>query len=90
MLRGVLATTVIAAAVMFAGCESTDEAASQPDDSSMGMINSTCPISGHDVNPDSTVSYKGATVGLCCDDCLGAWNKKSNADKSEYIASASD
>ncbi len=88
MLRGVLATTVLAAAVMFTGCESTDEAASQPDEGSMGMVNSACPISGKGVNPDSTVTYEGATVGLCCDDCLGAWNKMSEDEKGEFVASA--
>ena len=89
MLRGVLATTVLAAAVMFTGCESTDEAATQPDDDgSMGMVNSACPISGKGVNPDSTVTYEGATVGLCCDDCLGAWNKMSEDEKGKFVASA--
>ena len=45
-----------------------------------GPVNKKCPISGDDVNPKGkTVQYKGKTVGFCCDDCVGLFNK--NPDK---------
>ena len=41
-------------------------------------VNTKCPISGKPINASKTVSYKGATVGLCCGNCL----KKATADAS--------
>lgn len=34
-----------------------------------------CPISGHDIDENSTVDHNGGKVYLCCDDCLEAWQK---------------
>ena len=38
--------------------------------------NKKCPVSGEDVSAKSkTVQYKDKTVGFCCDDCVGLFNK---------------
>jgi bacterioferritin-associated ferredoxin len=41
-------------------------------------VNSKCPLSGKAINASKTVSYNGATVGVCCGNCL----KKATADSS--------
>jgi YHS domain-containing protein len=42
--------------------------------------NKKCPISGDDVSPTAkTATYKGKTIGFCCDDCVALFNK--NPDK---------
>jgi hypothetical protein len=35
----------------------------------------------HPTDPDVTVMYKGVKVGFCCEDCIGKWNKLSDAEK---------
>jgi YHS domain-containing protein len=43
-------------------------------------VNKKCPVSGDDVNvKGKTATYKGKTVGFCCDDCIELFNK--NPDK---------
>lgn len=47
-------------------------------------INAECAImEGHPVpasNP-ATVTYKGQTIGFCCEDCVEAWNEMTEAEK---------
>ena len=43
-------------------------------------VNKKCPVSGDDVDPKGkTVTYKGKTIGFCCNDCIDLFNK--NPDK---------
>ena len=44
---------------------------SEPATPELVAPNSTCPMSGHDADPDTWVEYEGAKVYLCCDDCKG-------------------
>ena len=61
-----------------AAAPSTQAAATQP-----APINKKCPISGDAVDPKGkTVTYKGKTVGFCCDDCIEKFNK----DPDKYLA----
>jgi len=40
------------------------------------IVNKKCPVSGEDVDPKGkTVTYKGKTVGFCCDDCIEKFEK---------------
>ena len=59
-------------------------AESQP---SMGMINDTCPMSGEPVDKDTSVSYMGYEVGLCCGGCKAGWNQMSSDAKMAKIES---
>lgn len=45
-------------------------------------VNSVCPVSGEDVDPEVTYAYNGKTYGLCCTKCL----KKFKADPEKYIS----
>jgi YHS domain-containing protein len=68
-----LSSLLVAAAVLpvFVTSAAEAPAASQP-----AATNKKCPVSGDDVNPKSkTVQYNGKTVGFCCDDCVGLFNK---------------
>ncbi len=45
-------------------------------------INTKGPVSGDDVDPDTqTITYKGQTIGFCCDDCI----KKFKKDPDKYM-----
>ena len=60
-----------------AAAPSTQPASTQP-----APVNKKCPISGEDVDPKGkTVTYKGKTVGFCCDDCVEKFNK----DPEKYL-----
>ncbi len=49
----------------------TTQAATKP-----AIANKKCPVGGEDVDPKGkTVTYKGKTVGFCCDDCVEKFQK---------------
>jgi hypothetical protein len=84
MTGAALVTTVLA----LTACESKPKekpaATTQPN---MGMLNSTCPMSGEPVDPAAkSVEYSGYNIGLCCNGCEGPWNKKSDAEKKAAVA----
>lgn len=37
-----------------------------------GPVNSKCPMSGKDVNPEKTTTF---TIGFCCGNCKGKFEK---------------
>src|SRR5690349_9291865 len=39
-------------------------------------INKKCPVEGGDVDPDSTIQYKGKTIGFCCAGCDKEFEKE--------------
>jgi hypothetical protein len=88
MSRIISILTVVLCAGLLVACESSQEASSQPESqpASMGMLNDSCPMSGEPASPDSTVTYMGHTVGLCCDGCKGGWSKMSDKQKADFIA----
>lgn len=45
-------------------------------------VNTVCPVSGEDVDPEVTYTYNGNTYALCCNKCL----KKFKADPEKYIS----
>ena len=74
--------------VMAGGCESTDDngMTTQPStQASMGMINDTCPMSGHAVDGKTMVEYRGHTVGMCCAGCKDAWQAMSRKKKASSV-----
>ncbi|MGI9012974.1 MAG: hypothetical protein ACR2GY_01850 [Phycisphaerales bacterium] len=79
-----------ALAITLGGCQSQNKTnATQP--VSMGVINANCPImDGHPVSAEAkTTMHKGERIGFCCDGCIGAWNKMSDAEKDAYVAAQS-
>jgi YHS domain-containing protein len=66
LISGVLALSIAA-----------EKPASQPASTQPAPVNKKCPISGEAVDPKGkTVTYKGKTVGFCCDDCIEKFNKE--------------
>ncbi len=51
-----------------------------------GVFNTVCPVSGEEINPEKTYTYKGVTYALCCNSCL----KKFKADPEKYIPRLSE
>ncbi len=45
-------------------------------------INKKCPVEGGDVDPDSTIQYKGKTIGFCCAGC----DKEFEKDPAKFMA----
>ena len=79
------AACALALGLAIAGCSSSN---STPRAASAASVNSTCPISGHAVDGVTTVSYKGKTVGFCCQDCVGKWNSMADAQKQSKLTTA--
>lgn len=82
-------TVIAGAALVFAaaGC------ASQSKSAAAGPVNRLCPImyeEGHTVPQEdaATVRHKGKTVGFCCEDCINAWNRLSDAEKDRALSAA--
>lgn len=90
----IAATALAIGIVALAGCETTesdDMSSSATTQTSMGMVNDTCPISGKAVPEGApTRQYHGYTIGFCCAGCPGQWDKWSDEKKSEYLSSAMD
>ena len=41
-----------------------------------GMEQKMCPVSGHDIDKESFIEYKGQKVYFCCDDCVATFKEK--------------
>ena len=52
------------------------------------LANTVCPIMGDAVDEKLTTIWNGKTIGFCCAECLPEWNKLSDDEKSEKLASA--
>jgi YHS domain-containing protein len=49
-------------------------------------VNTICPVSKEEADPEVTYTYNGKTYALCCNSCL----KKFKADPEKYISRLSD
>ena len=49
-------------------------------------VNTICPVSAEEIDPDITVKYKDKTYAVCCKSCL----KKFNKDPEKYISKISE
>ena len=54
----------------------------------VALANTVCPIMGGDVNEELTADWNGKTIGFCCEECPPEWNKLSDDEKSDKLASA--
>jgi hypothetical protein len=82
-MKNLLRTAAIVLAFSFAsGCKATADKNAAP----AAMINSVCLISGEALDASSpTVDYMGGKVGFCCDNCVGKWNKMTDAQKKAAV-----
>jgi len=84
--RTIASALVLGAAVLFVGCESTQDA-DMSSSIAPGMINDSCPLTGGPVNPDAnTASTDAGTVGFCCNGCASKWADMSEADRNAKLA----
>ncbi|MCC6661319.1 MAG: hypothetical protein IT437_10580 [Phycisphaerales bacterium] len=85
-----------AAALSLGACKSTDNtdknhaAASEV---KVQTVNTVCPIEGGSFKQGSrdvaeTRTWKGKTIGFCCDGCPAAFDKMSPADKDKVLSMA--
>jgi YHS domain-containing protein len=53
-----------------------EKPATQPATTQPAPVNKLCPITREDVDPKGkTVTYKGKTIGFCCEECIEKFNK---------------
>ncbi|MDX2131470.1 MAG: hypothetical protein SFY69_05420 [Planctomycetota bacterium] len=72
-----------------AGCASTASKSGSQSRASAGMVNSKCPmVPDHPIKPGVTTTYKGNTVGFCCNGCIPEWNSLSDAQRDALLAKA--
>jgi hypothetical protein len=90
MTRTIASALVLGAALVFTGCESTQDADMNANVSA-GMLNDACPLSGGPVNPDAnTAAYDGGTVGFCCNGCASKWDTMTDSDRAAKMAALSN
>lgn len=75
-------TILLSATLLLGACASHEKPAP-----SMGMMNTTCPMSGEALNAKSpTADYQGKKIGFCCNKCVAKFNAMSDADKAAEVA----
>ena len=52
------------------------------------MVNTICPIMGEAVMEEHTTTWNGKTIGFCCMECQPEWDKLSDDEKTDKLASA--
>ncbi len=70
------------------GCSSDDGGESSgPPEFEVNLVNTHCPIMGHEVTDDGgRTDYKGGTVGFCCPGCIDSFNELDDAAKEKALA----
>ena len=53
-------------------------------------VNTKCPLSGKDVDGATTVDFKGAKVGVCCEKCEAKFDASKHGDKVVMDRAAND
>jgi YHS domain-containing protein len=97
----VLVGVAAAAGLMLAGCnnektQKTSAATSQParvQNAAVVPVNSMCPLGKHTFNTatrdaDTSRTYKGSTIGFCCEDCAHKFDAMNGAEKDQVLAAA--
>ncbi len=49
-------------------------------------VNTVCPVSGEEIDPEITATYNSKTYAVCCKSCL----KKFNKDPEKYVSKLSE
>ena len=92
---GIVATGALALSAGLAGCNGNgyngaEAGLDEPRGSVLpvALMNTKCPISDKDVDPEKTTEWNGKTVGFCCPMCEGKWDALSDEEKAQKLASA--
>ena len=86
---GITAAAAIALSAGLTACSTTDVYASdEASATQVSMVNTACPFTGGDVDAAQTVAYKSGTVGFCCGSCIGKWEKLTDEEKTQKLASS--
>ncbi len=87
--RYAMTACVVGSLLALGGCNS-DKNTESASSGSMAVKadNTVCPVGGGPVAAGVTpVAYKGKNVGFCCAGCKGKFEKMSDADKANTVAS---
>lgn len=81
--------SILSALAFAVGCGSPAAEQNQSEPApTVVLANTVCPIMGGDVNEELTTNWNGKTIGFCCKECLPEWDKLSDDEKSDKLASA--
>ena len=90
-------TLCVVLAAAGGGCASTPASAppiagSRPSDearaAAAGAINDSCPITTDSIDPAKTASWRGVTIGFCCDSCVREFREADEKTRDEILAKA--
>lgn len=89
-MRLQIALVCLAAAAFLPACQNTNKSAAKTADTTTAKVvavNTVCPIGGDDFgkSPSATRSYKGTSVGFCCDHCTAKFDKMTDAEKENVV-----
>lgn len=93
-LRFVLGVTGALLAAGVVGCASeprADAGADAPTTAQAGVpgaINDSCPITTDSVDPAKNASWRGVTIGFCCNSCVREFRESDEKGKDEILAKA--
>lgn len=86
---------MVAAALSLGACKSDDNMDNHASASAMKVttVNTVCPVEGGDFKQGSrgvaeTRTWKGKTIGFCCDHCGEKFDKMSPAEKDKVLSMA--
>ena len=91
MLSKIRVLILIAGTSLLGACGTTGNGAepsgpaSAVDAATGEPINSKCPIGGEAIDPEVTLDFAGAKIGLCCEGCRGDWDAMADADKTAWL-----
>ena len=85
MRHGLILVCLLTASL--AGCSSEKKTDSTKPAASAATINHMCPIQGDEFGsaPGDTRTWKGATVGFCCDHCAAKFDKMTDTEKDNVM-----
>jgi len=87
MFRTLRIASLATCVLVLTACETTEDTSSPATQPAMGMLNTTCPMSGAPVSAEAkTAAYEGKTIGFCGDACVKPWNEKTDEEKADYVA----
>lgn len=90
MRTALIAASLAAVALALPACSSTETAdtAQTAELASNEPINAICPLGGHEVPAEDApmTTYKGYTVGFCCEGCAEAWPLETEESREEMLA----
>ena len=89
MVRNALLAIALVGSLCTLGCSTADKSDAKTGEK-VTVINKTCPVEGGEVPADTKLvtSYKGKTVGFCCDGCQGKWAKMTDKERDAALAKA--